>query len=106
MIVSKCRTILSTELNAFQLAGFEHLTRLFKSLILPIGLLDGALPLEEALQAALAESESQAEKWGTIQDHHPLQLSQMRKSALLGHLLMTAPSAGEGRVGLGTGTMP
>lgn len=90
-VTSTARTILS-DLAPFQLAGFEQLTREFKSLLLPLALHADLITVEAAASAALLESETQSQKWGSIDEFHALQQSQMRRNASLGYLLLKTPN--------------
>jgi chaperone required for assembly of F1-ATPase len=90
-LIAEARKILLSEPSGFVLAGFEHLTRALKSFLLPLALYDGLIDLKQAVGAAQLESDIQARKWGSVEDHHDLQRSQLNKSAQLGYLFLCSP---------------
>lgn len=87
--IAKAILFLENIKDPFQLAGFEHLTRTFKSFLLPLALFHDLISVKEAIDAANLELSIQSERWGVLEDHHLLNKTQMSKNASLGHVFLT-----------------
>lgn len=75
-------------LDPFTLIAVETQTRLFKSVLLPLALRLQLIDLPFAIDCALAESEIQASKWGSIPENHCINRAGLTRSSAIACLIM------------------
>ena len=75
-------------MSDWELTSALSLAQGCKSLIVPLGVLDGAVPVDKALAAARAEEDHQIQHWGLVEGGHDVDLANV-KTQVLAALLLT-----------------
>jgi ATP synthase F1 complex assembly factor 2 len=66
-------------LSPIQLSAFEKATLYSKSFFIPLALMDGAITVEQAMNASRVELIHQLKKWGTVPESHPLDEADLKR---------------------------